>query len=153
MSAGDRTDPYRDYRFLVEIDSLIVGGFSEVSGLEASMEPETYEEGGVNAYTHQLPTRMEYENLELQRGLTDDMNLWEWVMQATNDPPRPDGPERKTVRILLHDTTGEEVIGWECHEALPVRWAGPDLEASGGSVAIETLELAHHGLSTVQGLP
>lgn len=153
MSASDRTDPYLDYRFLVEIDSLIVGGFTEVSGLEVSMEAESYEEGGVNAYTHQLPTRFEYENVELKRGLTDDPQLWQWMKRATNDPPTPEGLRRKTVRIFLQDTTGTESVGWECREALPVRWAGPELAADSGSVAIETLELAHHGLSTVQGMP
>lgn len=153
MSANDRTDPYLNYRFLVEIDSLIVGGFSEVSGLEVSMEAETYEEGGVNAYTHQLPTRMEYENIELKRGLTNDTQLWLWVKRVTNDPPTPQFKRRKTVRVFLQDTTGAESMGWEIREAMPVRWAGPELTADEGAVAIETLELAHHGLSTVQGLP
>lgn len=152
MSASDRTDPYLDYRFLVEVDSLIVGGFSEVSGLEASMQAEEYQEGGVNAYTHQLPTRMEYENLILKRGLTDDTELWTWIEAATNDPPQPDALRRRNVRIFLQETTGEEAVGWECRDALPVRWAGPDLDANGGAVAIETLELAHHGITTVEGL-
>lgn len=153
MAVDERNDPYLDYRFLVEVDSLIVGGFSTVSGLEASMEPESYEEGGVNAYTHQLPTRMEYENLVLERGLTDDTQLWSWFERVTNDPPRPGEQRRKTVRIFLQDTTGAESWGWECREALPVRWAGPELNASEGSVAIEELEFAHHGLSRIQGLP
>lgn len=153
MSTSDRTDPYLDYRFLIEIDSLIVGGFSEVSGLEVKMEPESYEEGGVNRFTHQLPTRLKYENLVLKRGLTNDMQLYAWIKSATNDPPTPDRLRRKTVRIFLQDSTGTESVGWECREALPVRWAGPELAADEGAVAIETLELAHHGLSTVQGLP
>jgi hypothetical protein len=36
MAVGDRKkDPYLSFRFLVEIQGLIVGGFSEVSGLQA----------------------------------------------------------------------------------------------------------------------
>lgn len=150
--ADERIDPYLDYRYLVEIDGLIVGGFSEVTGLEMSMEAESYEEGGVNSYTHQLPTRMEYENVELKRGLTDDPQLWRWVKRVTNDPPRPGENRRKTVRIFLRDTTGQESMGWECKEALPVRWAGPELSGGDAAVAVETVELAHHGLSTVQGM-
>lgn len=153
MAATDRNDPYLDYRFLVEVDSLIVGGFSKVTGLEASMEPEQYEEGGVNAFTHQLPTRMEYENLVLERGLTDATELWTWFERVTNDPPGATDQRRKAVRIFLQDTTGAESWGWECREALPVRWAGPEMDASEGAVAVEALELAHHGLSRIQGLP
>ncbi len=152
MSAG-RTDPYLGYRFLVEIDSLIVAGFSEVSGLEIRMEPETYQEGGVNEYVHKLPTRLDHSNLVLKRGLTDDASLLEWVRSATTGPPRTGSSSRRTVRVFLQDTTGRESWGWECREALPVRWAGPDLNATDGAVAIETVEFAHQGLSRVQGLP
>jgi phage tail-like protein len=152
MSFDGRTDPYLDYRFLVEVGSLIAGGFSEVTGLEASMEAEEYEEGGVNAYTHKLPTRMKHQNIVLKRGLTRDSGLWSWIEEATNDPPKPDATSRRNVRIFLQETTGREAIGWECRRALPVRWAGPELDASGGAVAIETLELAHHGLSRIEGL-
>lgn len=152
MSASDRTDPYLDYRFLVEVDSLIVAGFSEVSGLEVTMEPESYREGGSN-FVHQLPTRLEYSNVVLKRGMTDDMDLWSWMKQAADDPPSPNGRERKLVRIFLQDSRGKESIGWECKDALPVRWAGPELSGSGGAVAVETLELAHHGLSNIEGLP
>jgi len=154
MSVSERTDPYLGYRFLVEVDSLIVGGFSEVSGLEASVETESYQEGGVNAYTHTLPTRFEHENLVLTRGLTDATELWDWLQSVTNDPPRSeDASPRRTVRVFLQDPTGQQSWGWECRDALPVTWTGPELDATDGEVAVETLELAHRGLSRIQGTP
>lgn len=151
MSAG-RSDPYLDYRFLVEVDSLIVGGFSEVSGLSVSVQTKSYQEGGVNAYTHTLPTRFEHDPLVLKRGLVDDTEFWEWTQAAINDPPG-EGPSRRTVRVFLHDSIGQESWGWQCRDALPVQWTGPDLDASDGAVAIETIELAHRGLSRIDGLP
>ena len=36
---------------------------------------------------------------------------------------------------------------WDFKEAFPVKWTGPDLRADSGSVAIESVELAHRGLS------
>ncbi|MFB6154769.1 MAG: phage tail protein [Haloferacaceae archaeon] len=153
MGASDRTDPYRGYRFLVEIESVIAAGFSEVSGLEVRMEPQTYQEGGVNDYTHRLPTRFDHANLVCKRGITDDTALVEWVESAVYGPPSPTEVTRKTVRVFLQDARGEEAWGWECREALPVRWTGPDLNATEGGVAVETVEFAHHGLQRVQGLP
>lgn len=154
MSAAERDDPYVGYRFLVEVDGLIVGGFSEVSGLEVSVDTEDYAEGGVNAYTHTLPTRYEHENLVLERGLTDATELWEWFRLATNDPPRPaDATPRRTVRILLQDATGAESWGWQCRDALPVAYTGPELSAADDAVAMESLELAHRGLTRIRGLP
>lgn len=154
MAPTDRTDPYPGYRFLVEVDGLIVGGFSAVSGLEVSVETETYHEGGVNAYAHTLPTRFEHEHLVLTRGLTDGPELFEWVQLATNDPPLPAGARpRRTVRIFLQDREGRESWGWQARDALPVKWEGPQLDATDGAVAFETLELAHTGLTRIPGLP
>lgn len=153
MAAIERTDPYGGYRFLVEVDSVIAAGFSEVTGLETRMEPQTYQEGGVNDYTHKLPTRLDHSNLVCKRGLTDDTDLVEWAESSVYGPPSPGTITRKTVRVFLLDATGVPAWGWECREALPVRWSGPDLDATEGAVAVETVEFAHHGLGRVQGLP
>lgn len=142
MPTGDRTDPYLGFRFTVEIDSLIVAGFSRVEGLGIELETEEYEEGGVNAKTHILPTRFSYSNITLERGITDSDVLWDWMTEAKHGIP-----ERKNGRIILLDSEGQEATGWEFTDAYPVRWEGPDLEAARGQVAIESLELAHEGLS------
>lgn len=55
MPIAERTDPYLNFRFLVEIHGLIVGGFSEVSGLQSETDIEEIREGGVNDYVHKLP--------------------------------------------------------------------------------------------------
>lgn len=141
MTTGERTDPYVGFRFRVELDSLEVAGFSEVEGLEVELETEPYEEGGVNHYTHTLPTRFSYPNLTLRHGLTESEDLWQWMDDAVHG-----SIERKSGRIILLDSTGDEVRGWEFRQGYPVRWAGPDLAADQGAVAIEALEIAHNGL-------
>ena len=143
MTTGERENPYLDFRFTVELDGLIVGGFSEVEGLEIEVETEEYEEGGVNHFTHTLPTRVSYPNLVLRRGVTDSEAFWSWMTESVHGPA-----ERKTGRIILLDSTGREVKGWEFLEAYPVRWGGPEFAADQGNVAIETLEIAHNGLRT-----
>ncbi len=40
MPTAERKDPYLSFRFLVEIDGLVVGGFPEVSGIQAETEVE-----------------------------------------------------------------------------------------------------------------
>ena len=137
-----RQDPYLGFRFRVEMDGLLVAGFSEVSGIEIRMEPESYDEGGRNGRQRQLPTRYTHPNLVLERGLTDSRELWEWTKNAI------DGRiERKNGRILLLDTAGETSWDWVFTDAYPVRWTGPTLQADQGAVAVETLELVHEGFS------
>ncbi len=147
MSAGERTDPYLDFRFVVEVESLIAGGFSEVSGLERELQTEEYEEGGVNTHTHTLRSRVSYPNLVLRRGLTDSATLWQWLQRSAEGPV-----ERKTVLLFLLGSTGEPSVGWAFSDAYPVKWTGPEFRAESASVAIESLELTHTGISKLEGL-
>lgn len=144
-----RTDPHLSYRFLVELDSLIVAGFSEVSGLEVEIATEDYQEGGINTHTHKLFKHASSPNLVLRRGMTDSRVLWEWVRDATAVQPTA---ERRNVRVVLLDSIGRETWGWEFHEAYPVKWTGPEFQADEASVAVETLELVHRGFSRMEGL-
>lgn len=147
MSSPNRGDPYLDYRFVVEIDSVIAGGFNEVTGLERAVETQEYDEGGVNSHTHQLWSGENQSNLTLKRGLTDADTLWEWVRRSASSPV-----DRKTVILFLLDSTGALSCGWSFSGAYPVTWSGPSLSADSADVAIEELELTHTGVSRVEGL-
>lgn len=142
MPIGNRMDPYLTFNFLVEIDSLVKAGFSEVSGLRIETEVKEYREGGLNEYIHKLlgPTRYP-TNLVLKHGLTDDEILWNWYQEVTQGII-----ERKNVSIILLDSAREEKRRWSFEKAYPVRWIGPDLRAGTDGVAVETLELVHCGL-------
>ena len=72
MALALRLDPYLGFRFLVEIQGLIVAGFSEVGGLQAEIETFEYREGGLNDYAHHLPGPVRYPNLV---NLPDDTTL------------------------------------------------------------------------------
>lgn len=142
MAASARNDPYLGFRFQVEVQSLLVAGFSEVTGLEVGMETEDYQEGGLNTHVHKLPTPFAHPNLVLKKGLTDYQELWGWIQDVVNGQV-----ERKDVTVLLLNSTGETAWTWGLREAYPVKWTGPELRANQGTVAMETLELAHRGLS------
>ena len=57
--------------------------------------------------------------------------------------------ERKNGSIVLLDRHGDEKIRWNFVRAWPAKWDGPDFNAEGTDVAIETLELAHEGIERV----
>jgi phage tail-like protein len=141
MVVGVRRDPYRAFNFLVEIQGIIVGGFSEVSGLQAETEIEDYREGGVNNFVHKLPKVTKYPNLVLKRGLTDSTELWEWHQNVVAGQV-----QRQNGSVILLDNTRSEKWRWNFAAAYPVKWVGPELKADGNTVAVEMLELAHHGL-------
>ncbi len=135
-------DPYMAFNFLVEIEGLLVGGFSEVSGLESSIEVKEHREGGLNGYIHQLPGRATFPNLVLVHGLTSIDSLWNWYYDITRGII-----ERKNGTIMLLDRQRLPVMWWDFRRAYPVKWVGPKFNASGATeVAVEQIELAHQGL-------
>ena len=140
---GVRLDPYLGCNFLVEIEGLLAGGFSEVSGLDSQVEFEEVEEGGRNDYTHKLPTRTKYpQNLVLTHGLTDLDWLWAWYDDVAHGIIT-----RKNGTIFLLDRQRIPAMWWNFKDAYPVSWSGPQLQAGSGTVAVETVELVHRGIS------
>lgn len=141
MILARRVDPYLAYSFIVEIDGLASGGFSEVTGLGAELEVTDYREGGVTLM-HRLPGPTRHSgNLVLRRGLTDATELWDWWRDAAAGVIR-----RRNASVLLLGGRRTVVRRWDVVGAYPVRWVGPELRAGTPAVAVETLELAHRGL-------
>jgi phage tail-like protein len=136
-------DPFHTFNFFVEVEGLLVAGFSECSGLQVETEVEEYREGGLNDYAHHFRGRTKYSPLVLKRGLTINNQLWRWhqeVIQGTF--------ERKNGTIYLLDAMHIPVIWWNFKKAFPAKWSGPELRANSTDVAIESVELIHQGLSS-----
>ena len=136
-----RPDPYRAFRFLVEIDGTEQGGFESVGGLERQTEIEPYREGGVNDYEHQLVTKTTYPPLSLKRGLVDEW-LWDWHQDVIAGTV-----QRRTVSVILLDERGDEAWRWICAGAYPAKWVGAELNALNSAIATESVELVHHGIT------
>ena len=134
-------DPHRSFRFRIEAQGLDRGGVQTVGGLERTTELEPYREGGVNDHEIQLAIKTTQTALTLKRGLLDTW-FWDWHEDVVRGEI-----ERRTVSVILLDEAGEEAWRWVCADAFPTKWTGPELDAVGSSVAVETVELAHHGLT------
>jgi phage tail-like protein len=144
---GIRNDPYLSFNFLVEIEGLLVGGFSEVTGLQVETVIETFREGGRNDYEHKLPGPTRYpSNLILKHGLTDIETLWSWHQDVAQGKI-----ERKNGTIYLLDRQQLPAMWWDFMGAYPVKWSGPEFRAETGAVAVETVELVHRGISKPAG--
>jgi phage tail-like protein len=137
------TYPYTSFTFVLEIEGIIAGGFSDVSGLQIETELEEYREGGVNDYVHKFPKITKYQNLTLKHGLTDRDTLWNWY----NDVIKGNIERKNGTIFLLKSDALTPAMWWEFTGAYPVKWTGPELKADSNSIAFETLELVHTGLT------
>jgi phage tail-like protein len=143
MSPATRTDPYLAGNFLVSIDGIIAeGAFSEVCGLEASIDIVEYRSGNSpEIHAEKLPGLRKYTNITLKRGFTSDTSLWNWFKSVTNG-----NESRTTVKITLRDQADNPVLVWQLTDAWPCRWTGPALCADSSEVAIESIEICYEEL-------
>ena len=54
---------------------------------------------------------------------------------------------RRHVSVVMYDAAGNKLMTWNYKNAYPVKWVGPQFRASDATAAIETLELAHEGMT------
>src|SRR3954453_18905613 len=67
---AQRHDPYKNFKFLVSIDNVVVAGVSKVSGLKRTTEVIKHRRGGDASTSGKSPGRTEYEAVVLERGVT-----------------------------------------------------------------------------------
>lgn len=124
----------------------IAGGFSEVTGLDATMAVDEWREGGRNDAVLRFPGRITHPSIKLRRGLATSTQLWDWHESYV----RGRGKRRDGVVELLDDAGGT-VRTWRFRRGLPVRWGGPALAGATSAVAVEEIEIAHEGLYVQAG--
>jgi phage tail-like protein len=154
-STGARTAIYPTYKFHVEIGSLTEALFIECSGLQMSNDPFSYEEGGLNDFVHKFPGRTKHSNVTLKRGFLLSNEIFDWYLQMEDCLRQGKSLAKecfRTVTINLNSDASANTVKWNLDRAFPVKWSGPTFKTDEAAVAIETLEFAHHGITT-QGAP
>lgn len=135
-------ETYPIHRFYVQIGGETQGVFTEVSGLQVELEIMDYREGGNNGFVHRLPGFTKMGNLSLKRGIVRKNDFYTWFMQIASGQF-----VSKNLSLVMCDVEGSPVITWNFTNAYPVKWIGPHFQASEAAVAVETLELAHEGIT------
>jgi phage tail-like protein len=148
VAAGQIERPHVSAYFRLSIVGLPIVDFSECTGLASEVGTEEYLEGGENRFAHRFPSRHSSPNLVLSRGIASSNALWDWYAESLVSGrvlPRDGQIE------LLSWIDGELAPArvWWFRRGFPVKISGPDLNAMSSAVAIESLEIAHHGLGLV----
>ena len=165
MAVGKREDPVLSYNFQISlldsssslatvtttiVLSSVIGpsdaGFSECTGLEMSLEVQDHMAGGNNGTVLKFPTRVKWNNITLKKGMTSNTVLWDWFYGFVEGRGK-----RKDGLIMLQNEKHEPHTVWGFRRGLPLRYAGPQLNAGQSNVAIESIEIVHEGLYQLPG--
>jgi phage tail-like protein len=145
-----RVDPYKNFRFLVETDSIVNAGFSECTGLGSQVQVVEFREGGDPAYVRKLRGQTTFPDITLKWGLANaefNRKLYEWHLAAVEGEEL----ERQNGSVILLDDKGQEAARWNFFNAWPSQYEAPTFNATANEVAIETLTLSCERVVRVQG--
>lgn len=138
--------PLPRFYFEVEWDGALMR-FQEVSGLDVAAQPIEYRHGdSVQFSVHKMPGLAKYSDVTLKKGVfKSDTKFWGWFNEI-----KMNTVQRKPVTIRLLDERGAPTMVWKLANAWPTKISGTDLKATGNEVAVETIVIAHEGL-TIEG--
>jgi len=147
--AQDAVWPLSKFYFTVNLgsqDSTV--SFQEISGLDTETQPIEYRHGDSKLFsTIKMPGIAKTGNVTLKKGIfVNDNNFWKWY-----DAIKMNTIKRETVVIQLLDEKAKPTMTWTLSNAWPTKITGTDMKSDANEVAVETIELAHEGLTIKNG--
>lgn len=144
---GEKPDnvwPLPKFYFTLETADLKDATFQEVSGLDMESQIIEYRHGNSpDSSTIKMPGIKKYGNVTLKKGIfKGDNKFWDWFNKI-----KMNTIERQPVTIKLLDEAGAPTMVWTLKNAWPTKVTGTDMKSDGNEVAVETLEMAHEGLT------
>lgn len=135
--------PLPKFHFQVEWGGTRIG-FTEITGLDAETEIIEYRDGSMLEYGKlKQPGMQKYSNITMKRGVfksdNDYFDWWNTVALNTI--------ERRDLTVSLLNEQHEPVMVWKVKQAWPTKIQSTDLKSDANEAAIDTIELAHEGLS------
>jgi phage tail-like protein len=135
--------PLPKFNFQVKWGSNVMA-FQEVSGLDIEAQPIEYRSGDSKHFsTVKMPGIKKTGNVTMKKGVfKSDNKFWDWFNQI-----KMNTIERVPVTISLLDESGSATMVWTLSNAWPTKITGTDLKSNGDEVAVESIEIAHDGIT------
>ncbi|WP_085315875.1 phage tail protein [Derxia lacustris] len=135
--------PLPKFYFEVKWDSTVMK-FQEISGLDIEAQPLEYRHGDSKEFSVlKMPGMKKFGDITMKKGVfKSDNAYWDWFNQIKMNTIK-----RIPVVISLLDEAGAPTMVWTLKNAWPTKITGTDLKSQGNEVAVETIVIAHEGLT------
>jgi phage tail-like protein len=141
-------DPLIGAHFALEVQGVVSAFFSQASGFNNSSEVVTHQavDAAGKSVVQKIPGDLTWDDITLNRGITDDLALWDWRLQVVNGDVVG---ARKDGSVIMYNQASQEMARFNFRNGWPSGWKGPDVSSEDQSVAIEEITIAHEGLERV----
>jgi|DewCreStandDraft_4_1066084.scaffolds.fasta_scaffold117285_2 phage tail-like protein len=142
-------DPLVSFNFAIEVQDQVTGFFTEVSGLGSETEVTEHKVMGPKGQqiVKQVAGRLKWEQIVLKRGITANMDIWDWRKMVEDGQLEE---ARRNGSIVMYDQTGGEVARWNFERAWPSKVTGPQPKADSGDIGIEEMTIVHEYVKRVK---
>lgn len=141
-------DPLVSFNFAIEVSGVVSGFFTECSGLGSETEVTEHKVVGIGGQeiVRKIPGRLKWENITLKRGITANMDFWDWrkmVEEGNVAAARRDGS------IIMYDQEGAEVARWNFEKGWPSKVSGPSVKSDSNEIGVEEMVIVHEYIERV----
>lgn len=144
-----REDPLVSFNFKLELDSLDEAAyFTEISGMgsETEIAEQKVTTNGLEVVL-KVPGRLKWGDITLKRGITSNMDLWEWRKNVEDGDVQG---ARTNGSVVMMDQQGNDVARWDFENAWPSKITGPAVKSEGSDFGIEELTVVHEYIKRTQ---
>jgi phage tail-like protein len=146
---AEREDPLVGFHFGIDMGGVVKGYFTECSGLGSEhdvIEHKVVTEKGQEVVL-KLPGRLKWQNIVLKRGITKNMDIWDWRKKVEDGDV--DGA-RRNGSVVMYDQELKEVARWNFERAWPLKVAGPQPKSDSNEIGVEELTVVYEYIKRVK---
>ena len=138
-------DPIATYAYHVEIDSITIAQFKQVTGLSISVGVIEHRANKLmgQPIMKKLPGAVKFDDIVLSRGKVADQAFWSWIKLVQDGKI---SEARKSGSIVLFDYAHGEINRFNFEQGWPSKIEVGKLEAGSDSVLLETVTITHENL-------
>jgi phage tail-like protein len=137
-----REDPIVGFHFALDIQGVVKGYFTEISGIGSESEiaeQKVVSEKGIQIVL-KIPGRLKWGDITLKRGLTSNLELWKWRKMIEDGDVKG---ARKNGSIIMFDQSLKPIAQWDFKNAWPSKISGPTPKSDGNDLQVEEMTIVH----------
>ncbi len=134
---------HKKFKFIVEIDSFQSAGFQKCSELSVEVANIEYHEGGA-LIPNKSPGRLKFADVTLERGATQDKDLFDWLTQVADASANAGLVEptfKRNFDIVQQDRDGSTLRRWSLTGAWPIKFVAGAWDNEADENVIESVTL------------